>query len=239
MVTFQQVTENPKIRTYIENSDLVLGQLGFTCHGTDHVLKVARDAKYILDKLEYDDRTIQLAQIAAYMHDIGNLVNRDGHAQSGAIMAFKLLDNMKMPPEDIAVVVSAIGNHDEGTGIPVNPAAAALIIADKSDVRRSRVRKTKISFHDIHDRVNHSVTGSKLSIHNAVGTRKIVTLDLQVDKSIGSVMDYFEIFLKRMIMCRKAAETLGLEFHLVVNDQYLLGEIKPPTDNLSAESFFQ
>ena len=153
------------------------------------------------------------------MHDIGNLVNRLEHSQSGAVMAFRILDKMGMPPADIATVVTAIGNHDEGTGVPVNPIAAALIIADKSDVRRSRVRNHDFSTFDIHDRVNYSVVSSSLLLNVEC---KTITLDLEIDTKYGSVMEYFEIFLERMILCRKAAESLGLAFHLCANNQMLL-----------------
>ena len=163
--------------------------------------------------------TVELAKIASHLHDIGNLVNRIDHSQSGAVMAFRLLDKMGMEPFDIATVVSAIGNHDEGTGVAVNEVAAALIIADKSDVRRSRVRNNDVRNFDIHDRVNFSVEDSSLSISD---NKKYVTLELKIDTSISPIMDYFEIFLGRMLMCRKAAQKLGLEFILRINDQQLI-----------------
>lgn len=169
--------------------------------------------------LGYDPHTVELTRIAGYLHDIGNLINRVDHSQSGAIMAFRLLDKMGMPAEDIATVVTAIGNHDEGTGVPVNPVSAALILADKSDVRRSRVRNRDFATFDIHDRVNYSVEGAKLSISEA---HTEVLLALTIDTAISSVMDYFEIFLGRMILCRKAAECLHLKFRLQINRQNLL-----------------
>jgi hypothetical protein len=162
---------------------------------------------------------VELGKIAGYMHDIGNLVNRVDHSQSGAVMAFRLLDNMGFEPDEISVIVSAIGNHDEGTGVPVSPVAAALILADKSDVRRNRVRNQDISSFDIHDRVNYSVTKSELKINEA---HTLIKLKLAVDTRYGSVMDYFEIFLQRMILCRKAAELLGLQFKLMINEQQLI-----------------
>ena len=167
----------------------------------------------------YDDRTVELAKIAGYLHDIGNLVNRKDHSQSGAVMAWSILNDMHCDPEELATIVTAIGNHDEGTGVPVNAVAAALILADKSDVRRSRVRNTDISSFDIHDRVNYSVKKSTLKINE---DKTLVKLKLTVDTKFGSVMDYFEIFLGRMILCRKAAECLGLQFKLIINEQQLI-----------------
>ena len=167
----------------------------------------------------FDERTVELAKIAGYLHDIGNLVNRVDHSQSGAVMAFRILDRMNVPPEEIAAIVTAIGNHDEGTGVPVNAVAAALILADKSDVRRTRVRKKADIAVDIHDRVNYSVTESELDVDV---DQRTVTLKLRVDTAVSSVMEYFEIFMKRMLMCRKAAQQLGLSFRLVINDQILV-----------------
>ena len=162
---------------------------------------------------------MELGKIAGYLHDIGNLVNRVDHSQSGAVMAFRLLDEMGFPPEEIALIVTAIGNHDEGTGQPVNELAAALILADKSDVRRSRVRNQDISSFDMHDRVNYSVTKAELKINEA---HTLIKLKLTVDTHFGSVMDYFEIFMQRMLLCRKAAEKLGLQFKLMINEQQLI-----------------
>ena len=175
--------------------------------------------RYILETLEYDAHTVEIAQIAGYLHDIGNLVNRVDHSQSGAVMAFQILNQLNFDPEDIATIVTAIGNHDEGTGVPVNAVAAALILADKADVRRSRVRNRDTSTFDIHDRVNYSVKKSQLKINE---DRTIVKLKLTVDTRYGSVMDYFEIFMQRMILCRKAAEKLGLQFKLIINEQQLI-----------------
>jgi metal-dependent HD superfamily phosphatase/phosphodiesterase len=175
--------------------------------------------EYILRAIGCSDQEIDLAKIAAYMHDIGNLVNRVDHSQSGAIMAFRILDNMGMEAQDIATVVTAIGNHDEGTGVPVSDIAAALILADKSDVRRSRVRNRDESTFDIHDRVNYSVTSSELKVNEE---QKEIVLRLDIDTKYSSVMDYFEIFMKRMIMCRKAAERLNFRFRLEINGQILL-----------------
>ena len=219
MVTYETIKNDRAIRAYITAADESLKALGYTEHSFAHVTAVAERAGDILRTLGYDAREVELAKIAGYIHDIGNLVNRSEHSQSGAVMAFRILDNMGMDAEEIATVVTAIGNHDEGTGVSVNAVAAALIIADKTDVRRSRVRNTDISTFDIHDRVNYSVRESSVNI-NEEKTSIILTLD--IDTNFGAVMDYFEIFMGRMIMCRKAASFLGLSFKLVINGQQLL-----------------
>lgn len=219
MLTFEQVTKSEAIRTYIIRADESLVSLGYTEHSFAHVVHVAETAGYILQTLGYNDRTVELAKIAGYLHDIGNLVNRKDHSQSGAVMAWSILNDMGCDPGEIATIVTAIGNHDEGTGVPVNAVAAALILADKADVRRSRVRNKDISTFDIHDRVNYSVKKSVLKINE---DRTLVKLKLTVDTQFGSVMDYFEIFMNRMILCRKAAEKLGLQFKLMINEQQLI-----------------
>lgn len=218
-VTYASIRKNEDINLYIKKADEALNTLGYTEHSFGHVVRVAKTAGYILETLGYPERMAELVRIAAYLHDIGNLVNRTGHSQSSAIMAFRLLTGMGMPSEEVADVVSAIGNHDEGTGTPVNPLAAALILADKSDVRRSRVRNTDKSTFDIHDRVNYSVKKSELAISGDQGS---IQLKLSVDTHYGSVMDYFEIFMGRMMMCRKAAEALGMKFKLMINEQQLI-----------------
>lgn len=219
MLTFEQVQNNPAIRTYIQRADESLTALGFTEHSFAHVGMVARNAAYILETLGYPQRTVEVAKIAAFLHDIGNLVNRVDHSQSGAVMAWSILNDMGCDPAEIATIVTAIGNHDEGNGVPVNEVAAALILADKADVRRSRVRNTDTTTFDIHDRVNYSVKKSQLKINE---DRTLVKLKLTVDTKYGSVMDYFEIFMQRMILCRKAAERLGLQFKLMINEQQLI-----------------
>ena len=219
MLTFQEVKRNEAIRTYIQRADESLTALGYTEHSFAHVTQVAETAGYILETMGYPARMVELAKIAGFLHDIGNLVNRIDHSQSGAVMAFRILDNLKCDPAEIATIVTAIGNHDEGTGLPVNPVAAALILADKSDVRRSRVRNQDPAMFDIHDRVNYSVKETKLAINEE---QTQIRLTLTVDTEYGSVMDYFEIFMGRMIMCRKAADKLGLQFKLVINDQPLI-----------------
>ncbi|MBR4864216.1 MAG: HD domain-containing protein [Oscillospiraceae bacterium] len=219
MLTYEQVTKSEAIRTYITRADESLVALGYTEHSFSHVVHVAQTAGYILETLGFDERTIELAKIAGYLHDIGNLVNRKDHSQSGAVMAWSILNDMGCDPAEIATIVTAIGNHDEGTGVPVNPVAAALILADKADVRRSRVRNQDISTFDIHDRVNYSVKKSQMKINEE---KTLVKLKLTVDTQYGSVMDYFEIFMNRMILCRKAAEKLGLQFKLIINEQQLI-----------------
>lgn len=219
MTTFEEIQNNEAIRSYIARADESLRALGFTEHSFAHVTRVAKTAADLLETMGYSAHEIELAKIAGYLHDIGNLVNRIEHSQSGAIMAFSILNEMGMPAEDVATVTTAIGNHDEGTGVPVNEVAAALILADKSDVRRSRVRNGDTATFDIHDRVNYSVRRSELCINQE---RTAVKLELTIDTDYGSIMDYFEIFLDRMILCRKAAERLQLRFRLVINGQPLL-----------------
>jgi len=218
-MNYREIRTNEMVNTYIRQADITLSELGYTEHSFAHVTTVAEKAGYILQTLGYDDRLVELTKIAGYLHDIGNLVNRIEHSQSGAIMAFRILDHLDFPPEETCMIVAAIGNHDEGTGVPVSPMAAALILADKSDVRRNRVRNQDIAAFDIHDRVNYSVTHAELQIDDA---REIIELTLTIDTEYGSVMDYFEIFLDRMILCRKAAERLGLTFKLRINDQPLI-----------------
>ena len=219
MLTFEEITKNEAIKTYITRADESLLALGYTEHSFSHVLHVARTAGYILDTLGYDARTVEIAKIAGYLHDIGNLVNRQDHSQSGAVMAWSILNDMGCDPGEMATIVTAIGNHDEGTGVPVNAVAAAMILADKADVRRTRVRVKDPREFDIHDRVNYSVTRSCLTINPK---KTDISLDLDVDTSYGSVMDYFEIFTNRMILCRKAAQKLNLQFGLTINGQQLV-----------------
>ena len=218
-MTYSELIRNEEIRVYITRADESLRELGYTEHSFAHVGRVAEDAASILSALGYSEHEVELARIAAYLHDIGNLVNRAEHSQSGAVMAFRILDRLAMPAEDIATIVTAIGNHDEGTGVLVSPISAALILADKSDVRRSRVRNADPAGFDIHDRVNYSVERSSLQIS---AEKREICLHLDVDTSISSVMDYFEIFLGRMTMCRHAAERLGLRFRLFINGQSLI-----------------
>ena len=219
MLTYDKIIKSEAIKTYIIRADESLGALGYTEHSFAHVMHVAETAGYILETMGYDQRTIELAKIAGYLHDIGNLVNRKDHSQSGAVMAWSILNDMGCDPAEMATIVTAIGNHDEGTGVPVNAVAAAMILADKADVRRSRVRNKDFSTFDIHDRVNYSVKKSTLKINE---DKTIVKLKLFIDTKYGSVMEYFEIFMLRMILCRKAAEKIGLQFKLIINEQQLI-----------------
>ena len=218
-MTYNEIKKHKAIHNYITAADASLSALGYTEHSFAHVGAVAEKAGYILSTLGYSERTVELVKIAGYLHDIGNLVNRVDHSQSGAVMAFRILDKLGFNSEEIADIVTAIGNHDEGTGVPVSEFAAALILADKSDVRRNRVRNQDISTFDIHDRVNYSVTSANLQINQ---DKTQIELNLTIDTEYSSVMDYFEIFMQRMILCRKAAEKLGLRFKLVINNQQLL-----------------
>ena len=218
-VTYEDVRKSEEIRTYIKQADESLKAIGYTEHSFAHCTKVAKVAGDLFEKLGYDAHEVELARIAGFMHDIGNVVNRIDHAQSGAMMAFRILDKMGMPPEDVATVITAIGNHDEQTAAAVNAVAAALIIADKTDVRRSRVRNRSTINFDIHDRVNYAAEKSDVILEP---DSKTITLDLKINTEICAVMDYFEIFTGRMLLCRKAAEFLGLQFKLDINDVYLL-----------------
>ena len=219
MITVEQVRNNPQVGAYIQKADEALAALGYTEHSFAHVGKVAKEAREILLTLGYSLREAELAEIAGWLHDIGNVINRVDHAQSGAVMAFRILDKLGAEAEEISTIISAIGNHDESTAYPVNPIAAALILADKTDVRRSRVRNRDFATFDIHDRVNYAVHQSRTEI--TADHQKII-LDLKIDTQISAVMDYFEIFMQRMLLCRKAAEKLGLTFSLVINDQIIL-----------------
>lgn len=219
MLTYDEIRRNTEINAYISAADRSLAALGFTEHSFAHVGRVADAAAYILETLSCSEYEIELVKIAAHLHDIGNLVNRIAHSQSGALMAFRILGELGMNAEDLATVVTAIGNHDEGTGVPVDRLSAALILADKSDVRRSRVRNRDKGSFDIHDRVNYSVYDSALKISE---DKTVITLSLSVDTEYSSVMDFFEIFMQRMQLCRKAAEKLGLRFKLIINEQQLI-----------------
>lgn len=219
MITAYEIKQDSQIRTYIEKADETLAALGFTEHSFAHVTRAAHFAQKLLIDLGYPERMCELAWIAGYMHDIGNVINRVDHAQSGAVMAFRILDKLGMPAEEIATICSAIGNHDESTAFPVNPVAAALILADKTDVRRTRVRNRDMSTFDIHDRVNYAVEHARTELSE---DKKSVVLTLEIDKEISPVINYFEIFLDRMLLCRKAAEKLGLVFTLIVNGQQVL-----------------
>jgi hypothetical protein len=218
IVTFESVREHPRVKVFIRKSDESLAEIGYTEHGERHVGLVAHIAFNILTRLGYPQREAELAAIAGYLHDIGNAVNREHHAQSGAVMAMQILTDMGMPDLEIVRVMGAIGNHHENDGDPVTPVAAALILADKSDVHRTRVRNPDMIKFDIHDRVNYAVQKSFLNVDEAA---KQITLELTVDTAISQVMEYFEIFMTRMLASRKAAKFLGTTFGLTVNGNRL------------------
>jgi len=219
MITVEDVKKNEQVRLLIKKSDEILGIIGYTEHGERHASLAASIAYNILDRLKHPEKRAHLASISAYLHDIGNVINRDYHAQTGAILARSILSEMQMPPEDIMEVIAAIGNHDEKDGQPVSDICAAVVLADKSDVHSSRVRTPEWIKQDIHDRVNFAAKSSFLRVDEE---KKIITLEIKIDTAISQVMEYFEIFLSRMLVCRRAAEFLGLKFQLDINGQRLL-----------------
>ena len=212
MITINDIRKNKEVLCYINQADTALKEMGFTEHALPHVETCVSVVTKILTKLSYSEEEINLAQIAAFMHDIGNVINRIDHAQSGAIMSFRILDKLGMDSESISKIINAIGNHDESTAQPVSAISAALILADKSDVRRSRVRQIKTSEFDIHDRVNYAVTKKEVSFDG-----KEFILNLEIDLNICSIMNYFEIFMKRMLLCQKASDYLKIKFSLIIN----------------------
>ena len=218
-MTYQEIKKNEEVRAYLKKGNDNLGVLGYTDHSEAHCAVVAERAGLILKKLEYPEETIELAKIAGFMHDIGNAVNRSRHAEYGAILANELLKGTDLSLEDRITIMSAIGNHDESTGGATDPVSAALIIADKTDVRRNRVRDKDRAAFDIHDRVNYAVTEAKLKINKE---KKLISLNLQIDESICTMYEYFDIFLGRMMMCRGAAEILGARFKLTANGSKVL-----------------
>ncbi|MEA4900404.1 HD domain-containing protein [Desulfitobacterium sp.] len=217
-LTIDDLKEDRIVQGYIEGGNRHLGAIGFTEHGLRHVGLVSHIALNILEKLDYPQRTCELAAIAGYLHDIGNAVNRVGHAQTGAIMASHILERKGMSPEEIAIIIGAIGNHDETDGHPVNEVSAALILADKSDVHRSRVRNPDPATFDIHDRVNYAVERSFLRVY----PKERIALEITINTELCPVLDYFEIFLARMLLCRKAASFLETRFELKINEVKLL-----------------
>ena len=213
-ITYKMVKESKEVNAFLEKGNESLGVLGYTEHSRKHAAKVAETSARILETLGYDPHLVELAKIAGYMHDIGNCVNRHDHPHSGAIMAFTLLNRWNVDPLDTAVIVSAIGQHDERTGTAVDPVSAALILADKTDVRRNRVRNQVKETFDKHDRVKYAALSSKLIIN---AEDKSAKLKIVLDENISSIMDYFEIFMQRMLMCKRASELLGLNFKLIAN----------------------
>ena len=219
MITLKDVRENPEVDALIRGAQKQLNALGYTEHGHRHISIVSKRAGDILEKLGYPERTVELTRIAGYMHDIGNCINRVDHAHSGAILAYDILKNMRMPVDERTEIMMAIGNHDENTGSAISDISAAIILADKSDVHRDRVVNKNLSTFDIHDRVNYSVKKSSIKIN---GDKTLLKLKLEIDTKVSSVVNYFEIFLNRMVLCRKACEKLGLEFKLIINEQQLM-----------------
>ncbi|MCF0108598.1 MAG: HD domain-containing protein [Erysipelotrichaceae bacterium] len=213
-MNYNDIRKNEEVVALIHKGNEYLGRLGYTDHSEAHVTLVAMQAAHILESFGYDEHTVELAKIASFMHDIGNAVNRSHHGEYGALLAYDILKKNGMPLDDCITIMSAIGNHDESTGTAIDTISAALIIADKSDVRRTRVRNTDIRTFDIHDRVNYAVTDSHLRIDPI---KKTISLDLKIDESICTMYEYFDIFLGRMQMCRHAAEVLGAMFKLTVN----------------------
>ena len=219
MITYDDIRKNETINSYIRSADAVLDALMYTEHGFAHVGAVAHTAGYILETLGYPERDVELVKIAAHLHDIGNIVNRIDHAQSGAVMAFHILSDLGMDPAETAQIVTAIGHHNENTADPVSPISAALIIGDKTDVRRSRVRSySSISEDDIHDRVNFAAEHTEVRITD---DKTVLELDMKMDSEYGSVMNFYEIYLERMVLCRRACERLGLSFRIRVNGQQI------------------
>lgn len=219
MITVDELKHDHEISVYLSCSTEYLGNIGFTEHGERHAGLVSKLAYQVLKGLDYSERDCQLAEMAGYMHDLANMINRLNHGASGALLAFQILSRMQMKPEEIALVISAIGNHEEENGQAINHVAAALILADKSDVHRSRVTNKDFAKFEIHDRVNYAAEKSALVVNKQ---QKTVTLDITINTHICPVMEYFEIFLARMIMCRRAAEFLNCYFSLIINDNRLL-----------------
>jgi len=219
LVSYEDVRRDPEVLAYIEQGDRSLGVMGFTEHALPHGTITANTAAKILNSLGYDERQVELGRITGFLHDIGNMINRSDHAQSGAIIAMRILQRMGMEPTEIAAIVSAIGNHDEATAVPVHSIAAAVILADKSDVRRSRVRNTKPETFDIHDRVNHAAVRNEVVINME---ERCCTLCIDIDTEVSQIFEFFEIFLTRMLLCRKAADSLGLNFGLEINGSKLI-----------------
>ncbi len=221
-LTLKDIKKNKKIAVLIDHANEMLAEIGYTEHGQRHVGYVSKVASDILKSLDYDDRTIELAAIAGWIHDIGNVINRKNHGLSGALLIYPLLTEMEMDIDEIAILLSAVGNHEEETGMPISPESAALIIADKSDAHRTRVRRGKYDPFDIHDRVNYSIKENKVHINIE---KKIIYYEMTMD-STSSVMEYMQIFLSRMIMCEKAAEFLDCSFNIVINGSVINNKIK-------------
>lgn len=218
-MNYKEILQNEEVKAFLKKGNENLGVLGYTDHSEKHCAIVAKRAGMILEKFGYSKHEIELVELAGAMHDIGNVINRKNHGEYGALLAYSTLEKLNVPLEDRVLIMSAIGNHDESTGGAVDPISAALILADKTDVRRNRVRnKEKASF-DKHDRVNYAVTSATVKISPQ---KQLITLNLQIDEEICTMYEYFEIFLGRMMMCRKAAELLGARFKLTANGSKVL-----------------
>ena len=211
---YKDILQNKEVKSLLKKGNDNLGMLGYTDHSEKHCAIVAKRAGMILKKFGYSEHEIELAEIAGALHDIGNAINRKNHGEYGAILAYSLLEKLDIPLTDRGIIVSAIGNHDESTGGAVDAVSAALILADKTDVRRNRVRNEEKSGFDKHDRVNYAVTNATVKVNVQ---KRSITLNLQIDEDICTMYEYFEIFLGRMMMCRKAAELLGAKFKLTAN----------------------
>ncbi|MCI7288264.1 MAG: HD domain-containing protein [Blautia sp.] len=216
---YKDILQNKEVKSLLKKGNDNLGMLGYTDHSEKHCAIVAKRAGMILKKFGYSEHEIELAEIAGALHDIGNAINRKNHGEYGAILAYSLLEKLDIPLTDRVIIVSAIGNHDESTGGAVDAVSAALILADKTDVRRNRVRNEEKSGFDKHDRVNYAVTNATVKVNVQ---KRSITLNLQIDEDICTMYEYFEIFLGRMMMCRKAAELLGAKFKLTANGSKVL-----------------
>ncbi len=214
MITLKTIAEHPQIRAFIEKSNDYLGEIGYTEHGFRHAQFTADNARFILKELGYSSREQELAAIAGYIHDMGNFMGRENHPQASALLAFTTLNSLGMDEKEIALIMNAISNHEEETGIPTDAISSSVVIADKADVHRTRVRTTRFINFDIHDRVNYAVTESKIKVDKR---NKIISLFLEIDQEISQIMEYFEIFLSRMLACRKASNVLGCKFQLIIN----------------------
>ncbi|MBI4791054.1 MAG: HD domain-containing protein [Chloroflexi bacterium] len=219
MVTVNELARDPEVVTYLRSANAMMKALGYTEHGERHANLVANIAHNILERLDYPVRQADLAAIAGYLHDAGNLIHRDGHPLASALLGREVLMRLKMPLEEVTLIMGAIGNHEEPNGVAVDPIAAAVIIADKADVHSSRVQNYDPKTFDIHDRVNYAVQRSFVRVD---GDNKTITLELDIDTTLSSAQEYFEIFLTRMVMCRRAAQFLGCQFALTINGNRLM-----------------
>lgn len=215
LITIAEVREDPEVNAFIQNANDSLRSLGYTEHGQRHAGLVGRIAENVLERLAYPNRTCQLVNIAGYLHDIGNSIHRENHALSGSLMTWRILSRMGVAPDECAIIMNAVGNHEEERGMATSPVAAALIIADKADVHRSRVQNPDMAAFDLHDRVNYAATRSFVRVH---ADERVIALELEIDTNFAHVIEYFEIFLDRMTMVRQAVEFLGCNFQLIINE---------------------